>query len=139
VTAKLIQHMLKVKTKWIKVLPMNQSTTIPDAPDVTVTLIDANHCPGSCLFLFEGRQTVHAGDSEYQSSALGSSKVFRYLHCGDFRASPYHISHPAIKGKKIDKVYLDTTYLNPKVSFEPNVYRSANKQYSIRSLPSHLL
>lgn len=71
--------------------------------------------PGSSLFLFEGKQTVDAGDSAYKSPFVGSSKLFRYLHCGDFRASPQHVLHPAVKGKHIDTVYLDTTYLNPKV------------------------
>ena len=71
------------------------------------------------MFLFEGKQTVNAGDSAYKSAYVGSSKVFRYLHCGDFRASPQHVLHPAIKGKRIDHVYLDTTYLDPKYCFPP--------------------
>ncbi len=71
--------------------------------------------PGSCLFLFEGKQTINAGDSAYKSPFVGSPKVFRYLHCGDFRACPQHVLHPAVKGKRIDHVYLDTTYLDPKV------------------------
>jgi DNA cross-link repair 1A protein len=71
--------------------------------------------PGSCLFLFEGKQTVNAGDSAYKSPHVGTNRMFRYLHCGDFRASPQHVNHPAIKGKLIDHVYLDTTYLDPKV------------------------
>jgi len=37
--------------------------------------------------------------------------MFRILHCGDFRASPLHVLHPAIRGKYLDAVYLDTTYL----------------------------
>lgn len=45
--------------------------------------------------------------------------MFRYLHCGDFRACPQHILHPQVKGRKIDAVYLDTTYLNPKYCFPP--------------------
>jgi DNA cross-link repair 1A protein len=53
-------------------------------------------CPGSVLFLFEKK--------------LGK-RTFRILHCGDFRASPAHITHPALKGKYLDSVYLDTTYL----------------------------
>ena len=72
--------------------------------------------PGSSLFLFEGPQTANAGDSPYKSSHVGSSRIFRYLHCGDFRASPQHVLHPAVKGKRIDIIYLDTTYLNPRVS-----------------------
>ncbi|KAI0319974.1 DNA repair metallo-beta-lactamase-domain-containing protein [Amylostereum chailletii] len=117
-TAKLIIHLLSVDPKWVHPLAMDIPVTIPDTSDVTVTLIEANHCcPGSSLFLFEGRQTVDAGDSAYKSPYVGSSRIFRYLHCGDFRASPQHVLHPAVKGKRIDTVYLDTTYLNPKHTF----------------------
>ena len=72
--------------------------------------------PGSALFLFEGPQTVNADDSVYKSSHVGATRTFRYLHCGDFRASPQHTLHPAVKGKRIDIIFLDTTYLNPRVS-----------------------
>ncbi|OSD04737.1 DRMBL-domain-containing protein [Trametes coccinea BRFM310] len=118
-TANLIKHMLGVDSKWVHPLPMDTPITIPNTGGVQVTLIEANHCPGSCLFLFEGKQTVNAGDSAYKSPYVGSAKVFRYLHCGDFRASPQHVLHPAIKGKRIDHVYLDTTYLDPKYCFPP--------------------
>ncbi|KAF7308326.1 DNA cross-link repair protein PSO2/SNM1 [Mycena chlorophos] len=92
---------------------------VPNSGGVHVTLISANHCPGSCLFLFEGPQTVHAGDSSFPSPWIGSSKTFRYLHCGDFRVSPQHTEHPAVKGKRLDHVYPDTTYLDPKYTFPP--------------------
>ncbi|KAI0628033.1 DRMBL-domain-containing protein, partial [Trametes polyzona] len=118
-TANLIIHMLNVDPKWVHPLPMDVPTIIPNSGGVQVTLIEANHCPGSCLFLFEGKQTVNAGDSAYKSPFVGSPKVFRYLHCGDFRACPQHALHPAIKGKHIDHVYLDTTYLDPKYCFPP--------------------
>ena len=114
-TANLIIHMLGVDRKWVHPLPMDVPTIIPNTGRVTVTLIEANHCPGSCLFYFEGAQTVNAGDSAFKSPFVGSSKIFRYLHCGDFRASPRHVLHPAVNGKRIDHVYLDTTYLNAKV------------------------
>jgi DNA cross-link repair 1A protein len=58
---------------------------------------------------------VEAGDSSFTSPFIGSSRAFRYLHCGDFRASPRHVLHPAVKGKNLHHVYLDTTYLDPKV------------------------
>lgn len=108
--------MLSVDPKWVHPLPMDTPTLIPNTNGVTVTLIEANHCPGSSLFFFEGLQTVNAGDSTFKSSFVGSPRTFRYLHCGDFRASPQHVLHPAVRDKVIDLVYLDTTYLDPKVS-----------------------
>lgn len=59
---------------------------IPNTGGVTVISLDANHCPGSNVFLFEGRQTVDAGDTTFKSPMVGSNRIFRYLHCGDFRA-----------------------------------------------------
>ncbi|KAJ7035614.1 DNA cross-link repair protein pso2/snm1 [Mycena alexandri] len=118
-TANLIIHMLSVDKKWVHPMPMDVATVIPHTGGVHVTLIEANHCPGSCLFLFEGPQTVNAGDSAFKSPFVGSPKFFRYLHCGDFRASPQHTMHPAVKGKHMDHVYLDTTYLDLKYTFPP--------------------
>ncbi|KAH7913856.1 DRMBL-domain-containing protein [Hygrophoropsis aurantiaca] len=118
-TANLIIHMLAVDPKWVNKLPMDTPTVIPNTEGVSVTLIEANHCPGSCLFFFEGQQTVNAGDSAFKSSFVGSTKIFRYLHCGDFRASPRHVLHPAVKGRYIDHIYLDTTYLDHKYTFPP--------------------
>ncbi|KAF8449161.1 DRMBL-domain-containing protein [Boletus edulis BED1] len=118
-TAKLITHMLAVDPSWVHPLPLDTPTIIPDTGRVSVTLIEANHCPGSSLFFFEGQQTIDAGDSAFKSPFIGSSRSFRYLHCGDFRASPRHVLHPAVNGKRIDHIYLDTTYLNPKYTFSP--------------------
>lgn len=57
-----------------------------------------NSCPGSVLFVFESNR--------------GSRKKLRILHCGDFRASPAQLRHPALNNKKFDVCYLDTTYLS---------------------------
>lgn len=118
-TANLIIHMLAVDPRWIHPLPLDAPTVIPNCGGVSVTLIEANHCPGSCLFFFEGPQTIDAGDSTFKSPFIGSSRIFRYLHCGDFRASPHHVLHPAVSGKHIDHIYLDTTYLDSKVCRDP--------------------
>jgi len=104
VTGELVLQQIKVDPEFIVKLPLNETVNIEG---VDVTLIEANQysvprcrsnnsCPGSVLFLFEKKM---------------GKKVYRILHCGDFRASPIHINHPAIKGKFIDAVYLDTTYL----------------------------
>uniref|UniRef100_A0A8C5LXX9 5' exonuclease Apollo n=1 Tax=Leptobrachium leishanense TaxID=445787 RepID=A0A8C5LXX9_9ANUR len=58
VTARILKHKLQVSSRWIKPLEVGQSHMLPldeiRRETVTVTLIDANHCPGSVMFLFEG-------------------------------------------------------------------------------------
>ncbi|KAA1089859.1 hypothetical protein PGTUg99_023884 [Puccinia graminis f. sp. tritici] len=100
-TANLLKLKLRVDSHWIVPLDFNTPYTVDD---VRVVLIDANHCPGSAMFLFEG-------------ITKPDRKPFRYLHCGDFRATPAQLRHPAIHEKVIDICYLDTTYLDPKYCF----------------------
>ncbi|KZO97134.1 DRMBL-domain-containing protein, partial [Calocera viscosa TUFC12733] len=118
-TANLIKLNLSVPAEYVKPLPLDTPTTLPNTGGVQVTLIEANHCPGSVLFLFLGPQTCNAGDSPIPSPFVGSKRAFRYLHCGDFRACPRHATHPDVRGKRLDLVYLDTTYLNPRYCFPP--------------------
>ncbi|RGP70441.1 DNA cross-link repair pso2 snm1 [Fusarium sporotrichioides] len=120
VTGSLVKNQLRTAAKWVVELEFDKSYDIPGTEGATVTMIPANHCPGSSLFLFE--KTIKQG---------ANSRVQRILHCGDFRACPAHVRHPLLKpditdsisGKlkqqKIDICYLDTTYLNPKYSFPP--------------------
>lgn len=120
VTGNLVRQQLRVDPKWVVDLDFEKKTEVPGTQGVYVTMISANHCPGSSLFLFE------------KESGKGKlAKLQRVLHCGDFRACQAHIEHPllkpdvldAISGKnrqqKLDACYLDTTYLNPKYAFPP--------------------
>ncbi|KAK9432314.1 beta-lactamase-like protein [Lipomyces doorenjongii] len=95
VTGRLVIQQLRVSSEFIVMLPMDERIELGK---FAVTLIDANHCPGSVLFLFETRSQ-------------------RILHTGDFRASPAHITHPSIRNKRVDSLYLDTTYLSPRYAF----------------------
>ncbi|XP_075052392.1 5' exonuclease Apollo-like isoform X2 [Mixophyes fleayi] len=58
VTAKILKHKLQVNSKWINPLEVGECHMLPlddcGIETVSVTLIDANHCPGSVMFLFEG-------------------------------------------------------------------------------------
>lgn len=118
VTGNLVRQQLRVDPKWVVDLEFEKTTEVPGTDGVRVTLIPANHCPGSALFLFEKRM----GQGP-------NARTQRILHCGDFRACPAHIQHPLLRpeavdgatGKprqqRIDVCYLDTTYLSPKYSF----------------------
>ncbi|TPX45147.1 hypothetical protein SeLEV6574_g04059 [Synchytrium endobioticum] len=102
VTANLVVGQLRVRADYVEALPMNEQVQVENA---FVTLIDANHCPGATLFLFEIRQQ--------------SGIVARYLHTGDFRAHTMHIDNPLLNSNRLDLCYLDTTYLKPVHKFPP--------------------
>jgi DNA cross-link repair 1A protein len=119
VTANLVRQQLRVDPKWVVDLEFERKTVVPNTGGVEVTMLHANHCPGSSLFLFE--KVIGQGKTP---------RTQRILHCGDFRACPAHIRHPKLRpnvledgtGKiighqKIDVCYLDTTYMNPKYAF----------------------
>ncbi|KAG9257871.1 DNA repair metallo-beta-lactamase-domain-containing protein [Emericellopsis atlantica] len=120
VTGSLVRKQLGTAGKWVVAIDFDRSYEIPGTDGATVTMIPANHCPGSSLFLFEKKMTT-----------AGNSHMKRILHCGDFRACPAHVEHPLlrpeltdtvsgkIRQQKIDICYLDTTYLNPRYSFPP--------------------
>ncbi|KAI9171276.1 dna cross-link repair pso2 snm1 [Paramyrothecium foliicola] len=120
VTGSLVKQQLRTASKWVVELEFDKSYDVPGTDGASVTMIPANHCPGSSLFLFQ--------KAEGNGSATRTKRI---LHCGDFRACPDHIKHPLLKpdiqdnitGKlkqqKIDICYLDTTYLNPRYSFPP--------------------
>lgn len=120
VTCNLMQQQLRVDPKWVVPLEFEKKVEVPNTNGVFVTMIPANHCPGSSLFLFEKVTGKHRD---------GTPKLTRVLHCGDFRACPAHINHPLLRPEVLDAVtgqnkqqildtcYLDTTYLTPKYAF----------------------
>lgn len=101
VTANLVMEQIGVAPEFIHVLNLEERIKIQN--NIYVTLIDANHCPGACIFLFE---------------ILGeNNSKKRILHTGDFRATTKHINHPLLRASSLDILYLDTTYLDPKHTF----------------------
>lgn len=119
VTANLVRRQLRVDPQWVFDLEFDRKIEVPETGGVEVTMIPANHCPGSSLYLFE--KVVGKGKTP---------KVQRVLHCGDFRACPAHVQHPQLRPdivdsvtrrniaqQKLDVCYLDTTYLTPKYAF----------------------
>ncbi|XP_063235767.1 uncharacterized protein LOC134538400 [Bacillus rossius redtenbacheri] len=98
VTAALVRLKLRVDEKYIRKIDIDETRCISG---VLVTALDANHCPGSLMFLFQ----------------LKDGRNF--LHVGDFRADPKMESYPCFWNIMIDRLYLDTTYCHPKHTFPP--------------------
>ncbi|KAG8589548.1 hypothetical protein GDO81_006433 [Engystomops pustulosus] len=98
VTARILKHKLQVKNKLINPLEVGVCHMLPlddcGIETVAVTLIDANHCPGSVMFLFEGY--------------FGT-----ILYTGDFRYHSSMLSYPPLRNLKVDVLYLDNTNCDP--------------------------
>ena len=64
----------------------------------TVTLVDANHCPGAVMVVIEvqGRCIIHTGDCRWQ---------------------PGMAQLPCMRGKAVHTVFLDCTYAKPQFTF----------------------
>ncbi|KAJ4396758.1 DNA cross-link repair protein PSO2/SNM1 [Gnomoniopsis smithogilvyi] len=125
VTGSLVKSQLKTAEKYVIELEFEDKVPVPGTNGAFVTMIPANHCPGSSLFLFEKEVSNPNPNAKSKEKRLQ-----RILHCGDFRACSAHVEHPRLKPEitdpigrlkqqKIDVCYLDTTYLNPRYSFPP--------------------
>ncbi|PPS18295.1 hypothetical protein GOBAR_AA02274 [Gossypium barbadense] len=94
ITARLVNLKLGIPWAMLQVLPLNEKINISG---IYITCLDANHCPGSIMILFEppnGKAILHTGDFRYSEEMGGLS----LLH-----ACPIHT------------LILDTTYCNPQV------------------------
>jgi DNA repair metallo-beta-lactamase/UBA/TS-N domain len=104
VTAALLLHVHQVPAQFVREHAYEETWEI-DNSEASVTFYDANHCPGAAIVLLELPDGNH------------------HLHCGDMRYSPqmkeYRHLKRAVENRKIDLVYLDTTYGHPKHDFCP--------------------
>ncbi|KAI5078575.1 hypothetical protein GOP47_0006246 [Adiantum capillus-veneris] len=108
ITAALL--LLKFPALDIRILPLSTTTLIPlPSPHLLeVTAIDANHCPGSVMFVFRGAFgcILHTGDFRWES---GSPNL--ELMKGSIAS--------AIGGSQVNLVHLDNTFCNPQFYFPP--------------------
>ncbi|XP_062962245.1 5' exonuclease Apollo [Cynocephalus volans] len=123
ITAHLLHRHLQVSKQWIRALEVGESHVLPldeiGRETMTVTLIDANHCPGSVMFLFEGY--------------FGT-----ILYTGDFRYTPSMLKEPALTlGKQIHTLYLDNTNCNPALVLPSRQEAAHQIVQLIRKHPHH--
>ncbi|WCJ40271.1 DNA cross-link repair protein SNM1 [Euphorbia peplus] len=95
-TARLVKLCLYVDSLFIRPLELDKEYVIEG---IRVTLLEANHCPGAALIHFRLPTGVC------------------YLHTGDFRASKLMESYQLLLNHRVNVLYLDTTYCNPKYKF----------------------
>ncbi|XP_028590367.2 5' exonuclease Apollo [Podarcis muralis] len=123
VTGQILHLRLKVAEKWIHPLEVGDSHVLAldemQRETMTVTLIDANHCPGSVMFLFEGYFGV-------------------ILYTGDFRYTPSLQQEPALKNSKlISSLYLDNTNCHPDIVIPSRQKATEQIKEVIRAHPHH--
>lgn len=93
ITAVLVKQFIGVAEELLNVVHVNVPFYLEK---VKITPMDANHCPGALLFLFQfpdGRNVLHTGDFRAKKSMV---QLLNQWNC------------------KLDLVYLDTTYLSSK-------------------------
>uniref|UniRef100_H3DCD4 5' exonuclease Apollo n=1 Tax=Tetraodon nigroviridis TaxID=99883 RepID=H3DCD4_TETNG len=123
ITAALLRLKLQVKERWIHPLELDEPCVLPlddiGKETMTVTLMDANHCPGSVMFLFQGY--------------FGS-----ILYTGDFRYTPSMLREPCLRTNiTIDVLYLDDTNCDPNRSIPSRQSATQQIKEIIRRHPTH--
>ncbi|XP_005105971.1 5' exonuclease Apollo [Aplysia californica] len=99
-TADMLHLYYGIPSHLISVTPVGQSILVKDSSSngFTVTAIDADHCPGSVMFYFQG-------------------DFGNILYTGDFRGTPGVLDACQHLAGKVDTLYLDNTYSNPRCVF----------------------
>ncbi len=87
-------------SEYLRELPLDEEVFL--SATISVTAIEANHCPGAALFLFN-------------FMALNR----RILHTGDFRANRVIREDPRLVTGSIYSLYLDTTFCQKAFKFPP--------------------
>ncbi len=102
-TINLAVECLKIERNHFRTLFLNKRTEVDDT-GVFLTALDANHCPGACMFLIERGAT-------------------RILFTGDFRFTRADVNRATLNilssVAPLNRLFIDTTYLAPKWEFPP--------------------
>jgi DNA cross-link repair 1A protein len=106
-TANLVHEQLRVKKEYLHPIPINTPTVLESrGKAVTITLLDANHCPGAVMMLFQvnGRNILHVGDFRWNRPQMLAQPPLQSFYAGRTR---------------LHELYFDTTYCNEKYAGIP--------------------
>ncbi|KAJ7020326.1 beta-lactamase-like protein, partial [Mycena alexandri] len=122
----------------LRPLPLNTPTEIELANDesVTVTLFDANHCPGAVMFLIEGKKgaVLHTGDFRaepwFLESITHNQFLQPYLAAGDSQPDD------PLGGSTLEAIYLDTASVMSTVAVPTKAAATSGLIELMKLLPS---
>lgn len=121
----------------------NASDSMQQTRIVRVDVIDANHCPGSCMFLF----SLFDWNESNESTTPNTKLFYRVLYTGDFRFQPRMLDEGVLsrfcgnQGESLDLLMVDNTYNRETYNFPPqeNVLNTAanilNQYWKARLYP----
>jgi DNA cross-link repair 1B protein len=125
VTMRLFKHKFKemsISSRVLRSLELGvpHAVQLSHSMPATVTLVDANHCPGAVMVVLEvqGRCVLHTGDFRWQANMA---------------------QLPCLMGKNIHTVFLDCTYAKPQFLFPPREAAAAQIVSLARKHSDHVI
>jgi DNA cross-link repair 1A protein len=121
-TAELCRSRLGIQKERLRVVDVGRPFVVEG---VSVRFVDANHCPGAVMIVFDGIPKT-------KTSATDTDTV---LATGDFRFHAGMTSCPILRdvASKRPAVMLDTTYCDPKHAFPPQAEVLAAVRDAVRA------
>mmetsp|Transcript_95311 Transcript_95311/g.168838 ORF Transcript_95311/g.168838 Transcript_95311/m.168838 type:complete len:695 (+) Transcript_95311:75-2159(+) len=116
ITARLLAEVRRVNQRFLHVHPLDEPFEVTDPLSksrLTVTFVDAGHCPGSIMVVLEGLPEgpiVHTGDFRYHDGLAHSNSLRRVADSG-----------------RCSCVYLDTTWAHDAFIHLPTKATSVNQ------------
>jgi DNA cross-link repair 1A protein len=114
-TANLVHARLGVDRQYLHPLGLESPTILMETTTgkpVTVTLLDANHCPGAVMFLFQvnKRTILHVGDFRWDKQLMLSYPPLQALASWQQQQQQPNQQQQ----QQLDELFLDTTYCEEK-------------------------
>lgn len=123
-TANLVHERLGVAREFLHPLGLNTPVVVESkGRPITVTLFDANHCPGAVMFLFQvGKRTIlHVGDFRWHREQMLRNAPLKALS----QKNP----------QQLDDLFLDTTYCNERYNLpSQDVAIKVAIEYAVREV-----
>lgn len=111
-TAQLCVTKLGIQKERLRVVDLNRKFKVEN---VSVTFVDANHCPGAVMVIFDDIPKGEGNNGSFNGASNGAP----VLATGDMRFQTAMTACPLLQelSKKAPSVMLDTTYCDPKHTF----------------------